>query len=90
MRQPRLGRCDWSPHAPGTGCAPGRRPGHPHYDWAMVEVASDDTPDGQDGGHSVPGSLESQKRLLRQGATVLKPTLALQEGFRGARVTDSD
>jgi SRSO17 transposase len=24
-----------------------------HYDWAMLEVASDDTPGGQDGGHSV-------------------------------------
>ena len=24
-----------------------------HYDWAMLEVASDDTPDGHDGGHSV-------------------------------------
>ena len=24
-----------------------------HYDWAMVEVTSDDTPDGHDGGHSV-------------------------------------
>jgi len=23
-----------------------------HYDWAMLEVASDDTPDGHDGGHS--------------------------------------
>jgi SRSO17 transposase len=24
-----------------------------HYDWAMLEVTSDDTPDGHDGGHSV-------------------------------------
>ena len=24
-----------------------------HYDWAMLEVTSDDTPDGQDDGHSV-------------------------------------
>jgi SRSO17 transposase len=24
-----------------------------HYDWAMLEVASDDTPDGHDGGYSV-------------------------------------
>jgi SRSO17 transposase len=24
-----------------------------HYDWAMLEVASDDTPGGHDGGHSV-------------------------------------
>jgi SRSO17 transposase len=24
-----------------------------HYDWAMLEVSSDDTPDGHDGGHSV-------------------------------------
>jgi SRSO17 transposase len=24
-----------------------------HYDWAMLEVASDDTPDGQEDGHSV-------------------------------------
>ena len=24
-----------------------------HYDWAMLEVTSDDTPGGRDGGHSV-------------------------------------
>lgn len=24
-----------------------------HYDWAMLQVTSDDTPDGHDGGHSV-------------------------------------
>jgi SRSO17 transposase len=27
--------------------------GSRHYDWAMLEVTSDDTPDGHDGGHSV-------------------------------------
>ena len=42
------------PPAPGTGCAPGLGPRAPrHYDWAMLEVTSDDTPGGYDGGRSV-------------------------------------
>src|ERR1700746_1401079 len=35
---------------PGTGSG---TKGTRHYDWAMLEVASDDTPGGHDDGHSV-------------------------------------
>src|SRR6266487_3792468 len=49
-----------------------------HYDWAMLEVTSDDTPDGHDGGHSVPLSrlitiavtrwrIEEDHQLAKQG-----------------------
>ena len=33
-----------------------------HYDWAMLEVTSDDTPDGHDGGHSVLLARRHQTR----------------------------
>ena len=36
-----------------------------HYDWAMLEVTSDDTPGGHDGGHSV--LLARRHRLLLSG-----------------------
>jgi SRSO17 transposase len=38
----------WQRMRTGSGTKGTRR-----YDWAMLEVASDDTPDGHDGGHSV-------------------------------------
>ncbi len=50
----RLRRC---PHDPRPRLAPDAHragtKGTRHYDWAMLEVTSDDTPGGHDDGHSV-------------------------------------
>ena len=47
-----------------------------HYDWAMLEVTSDDTPDGHDGGHSI---LPARRHRYHRPAVVL-PVLDTRAG----------